>query len=88
MRAGRSLLVALSFLALGVLTRSSGVEISNRCELITIAVCADIPYNHTIYPNILGHTKQDETMSEITQYAPLVSKGNKSIFKQTILRSN
>lgn len=72
MRAG-GLYVALSFFALAIVPGSSGAEISPKCEPITIPVCVDVPYNSTIYPNILGHTKQDESISEITQYVPLVS---------------
>lgn len=32
----------------------------NKCELISIPLCQDLLYNKTIFPNLLGHTKQDE----------------------------
>lgn len=47
----------------------------NRCELITISVCKNIPYNRTIMPNLIGHTKQEEAGLEVTQFAPLVKIG-------------
>lgn len=32
----------------------------NKCEPIQIPLCQDLIYNKTIFPNLLGHTKQDE----------------------------
>ncbi|XP_055380768.1 frizzled-like [Condylostylus longicornis] len=43
-----------------------------RCEPITISICKDIPYNMTIMPNIIGHTRQEEAGLEVHQFAPLV----------------
>ncbi|XP_059226208.1 frizzled isoform X1 [Stomoxys calcitrans] len=47
----------------------------NRCEPITISICENIPYNRTIMPNLLGHTKQEEAGMEVTQFVPLVKIG-------------
>lgn len=44
----------------------------NRCEPITISICKDIPYNMTIMPNLIGHTRQEEAGLEVHQFAPLV----------------
>lgn len=33
---------------------------NNKCELIAIPLCQDLLYNKTIFPNLMGHTKQDE----------------------------
>lgn len=30
-----------------------------KCETIIISLCKDIPYNQTVMPNILGHTRQE-----------------------------
>lgn len=43
-----------------------------KCEPITISICMDIPYNATIMPNMLGHTRQEEAGLEVYQFAPLV----------------
>ncbi|KAI8116582.1 hypothetical protein FF38_13221 [Lucilia cuprina] len=47
----------------------------NRCEAITISICKNIPYNMTIMPNLIGHTKQEEAGLEVHQFAPLVKIG-------------
>lgn len=43
-----------------------------KCEPITISICMDLPYNATIMPNMLGHTRQEEAGLEVYQFAPLV----------------
>uniref|UniRef100_A0A1B0A6N8 FZ domain-containing protein n=1 Tax=Glossina pallidipes TaxID=7398 RepID=A0A1B0A6N8_GLOPL len=47
----------------------------NRCEPITISICKNLPYNMTIMPNLIGHTKQEEAGLEVHQFAPLVKIG-------------
>lgn len=47
----------------------------NRCEPITISICKNLPYNTTIMPNLIGHTKQEEAGLEVHQFAPLVKIG-------------
>ena len=37
-----------------------------------MAMCKDLPYNQTSFPNLLGHETQREANTEITQFAPLV----------------
>lgn len=32
----------------------------NKCEPITIPLCTDLPYNMTIMPNLIGHTRQED----------------------------
>lgn len=64
----------------GGLMSSSGTELDglphhNRCEPITISICKNIPYNMTIMPNLIGHTKQEEAGLEVHQFAPLVKIG-------------
>lgn len=43
-----------------------------KCEPITVAICTNIPYNMTIMPNMLGHTRQEEAGLEVIQFTPLV----------------
>ena len=43
-----------------------------KCEPITIPLCANIEYNMTIVPNLLGHTKQEQAGMEVHQFFPLV----------------
>uniref|UniRef100_A0A914E5F6 Uncharacterized protein n=1 Tax=Acrobeloides nanus TaxID=290746 RepID=A0A914E5F6_9BILA len=45
---------------------------TEKCEKITIDMCSDIPYNLTIYPNLLKHTNQEEAETDIKQYEMLV----------------
>ncbi|RVE63077.1 hypothetical protein OJAV_G00163270 [Oryzias javanicus] len=42
------------------------------CEGITVSLCADLPYNETIMPNVLGHKTQDEAGSALDHFLPLV----------------
>lgn len=57
------------------LTGDSAFPHHNRCEPITISICKNIPYNMTIMPNLIGHTKQEEAGLEVHQFAPLVKIG-------------
>ena len=43
-----------------------------KCEPITIPLCANIEYNQTIMPNLLGHSKQEQAGMEVHQFFPLV----------------
>lgn len=43
-----------------------------KCEPITISICMDLPYNLTIMPNMLGHTRQEEAGLDVYQFVPLV----------------
>lgn len=42
------------------------------CQSISIPLCADLAYNQTILPNLLGHTHQEEAGLEVHQFYPLV----------------
>lgn len=53
--------------------RHGGVPITHgKCEPITIPLCANIKYNETIVPNLLGHSKQEQAGMEVHQFFPLV----------------
>ncbi|XP_063810440.1 frizzled-7-like [Pseudophryne corroboree] len=43
------------------------------CQPISIPLCADIAYNQTILPNLLGHGSQEEAGLEVHQFFPLVT---------------
>ncbi|VDP14951.1 unnamed protein product [Onchocerca flexuosa] len=45
---------------------------NDKCVPITMQMCRDIPYNMTLFPNILGHTKEEDASLEIHQFLPLV----------------
>ena len=47
-------------------------QVNDKCVPITIPLCTDIPYNMTIYPNLLNHQKQDDAGMEVHQFFPLV----------------
>ncbi|XP_035459798.2 frizzled-7 [Scophthalmus maximus] len=42
------------------------------CQPISIPLCTDIVYNHTIMPNLLGHTTQEDALLAVHQFYPLV----------------
>ncbi|XP_061188989.1 frizzled-1-like [Saccostrea echinata] len=43
-----------------------------KCQLISIPLCKDLPYNYTIMPNLLNHQKQEDAGLEVHQFFPLV----------------
>ncbi|KAL7851595.1 hypothetical protein AOLI_G00219510 [Acnodon oligacanthus] len=43
-----------------------------KCEPIRIPLCQGLSYSHTVMPNILGHTNQEDAGQEIHQFYPLV----------------
>lgn len=43
-----------------------------KCKPISVPFCQKIPYNETIFPNILGHQTQEEAGLEVHQYFPLL----------------
>ncbi|KAL6467611.1 hypothetical protein MHYP_G00232880 [Metynnis hypsauchen] len=43
-----------------------------KCEPIRIPLCQGLSYSHTMMPNILGHTNQEDAAIEIHQFYPLV----------------
>ena len=50
-----------------------GVQVTHgKCEPISIPLCANIEYNETIMPNLLGHSKQEQAGMEVHQFFPLV----------------
>ena len=53
--------------------RQSGLRVTHgKCEPISIPLCANIEYNETIMPNLLGHSKQEQAGMEVHQFFPLV----------------
>jgi len=45
------------------------------CEPLTIPLCQGLEYNHTIFPNMLNHTSQQEAALEVHQFTALVKVG-------------
>lgn len=43
-----------------------------KCEEIKNEICKPMQYNVTIFPNLLGHTNQQEAGMEIHQYVTLI----------------
>lgn len=44
----------------------------DKCQVISIPLCKDLPYNWTIMPNLLNHQKQEDAGLEVHQFFPLV----------------
>ncbi len=51
-----------------------------RCEKITIPLCADMKYNMTRMPNLIGHTSQKEAL-QVHEFIPLVQFGCSRLLK-------
>lgn len=43
-----------------------------KCVPLKISMCLDVPYNTTVYPNLLNHQTQDDAEIAINQFHPLV----------------
>eukprot|EP00058_Branchiostoma_floridae_P007437 XP_002592925.1 hypothetical protein BRAFLDRAFT_117756 [Branchiostoma floridae] len=54
----------------------------SSCEPLTVPLCQNMMYNETVFPNILGHTKQDEASLEVHQYYPLVKMGCSDVLEE------
>jgi len=53
-------------------TDQSAYSSHGKCEPLTIPLCANIAYNQTIFPNLLGHSTQEQAGAEVHQFYPLV----------------
>lgn len=68
--AGCALLLLLCGLDFGVFTHADlRLEI---CQPISIPLCADLPYNETIMPNLLGHSTQADAAKNMHLFDPLL----------------
>lgn len=45
---------------------------SGKCQVLTIPLCQNIPYNMTVFPNHFRHKTQEEAGLEVHQFYPLV----------------
>ncbi|KAF6737191.1 Frizzled-7 [Oryzias melastigma] len=52
--------------------RSFSVPDHGLCQTISVPLCADLAYNQTIMPNLLGHLTQEDAGMEVHQFYPLV----------------
>lgn len=52
--------------------RFNGNDALDRCEPIVMPMCKDLPYNKTIFPNLMGNQNQEEASNQIHIYQPLV----------------
>ena len=42
------------------------------CEAINVPMCKEVSYNQTVYPNLLGHSTQEDAGREMHQFDSLV----------------
>jgi hypothetical protein len=61
--------VLLVFVAVCI---AGSVTVAYTCEPLTIPMCKDIGYTMAMFPNVLGHTKQEDASLEIHQFFPLL----------------
>ena len=52
-------------------SRYSDYNSNERCQPIKIQMCKGLPYNTTIFPNLMGHQDQSEAMAEVHPYNAL-----------------
>lgn len=45
---------------------------TGTCEVISIPICKNVPYNMTVFPNYFQHKTQNEAALEVHQFFPLV----------------
>ena len=64
----------------GLRSPQSGYGNNDRCEKITIPMCADMKYNMTHMPNLIGHTSQKEAL-QVHEFVPLVQFGCSRLLK-------
>ena len=43
-----------------------------KCELMDLAICEDMPWNYTLYPNFRHHANQVEAEMELEQFRKLI----------------
>ncbi|XP_041470653.1 uncharacterized protein LOC121420173 isoform X1 [Lytechinus variegatus] len=48
------------------------VQVSDDCGPVTTAMCANMKYEYTRFPNHLNHERQEDAALELHQFAPLV----------------
>ena len=53
-------------------SRLRGDPFLDKCEPIAIDMCKGLPYDTTVFPNLLGHKNQEEAGRDIVTYHPLV----------------
>ncbi|XP_061192919.1 secreted frizzled-related protein 4-like [Saccostrea echinata] len=46
-----------------------------KCQVISIDMCKDMPYNYTILPNILNIQHQDDARLQLLTFTPLIQYG-------------
>ena len=69
-------------LALAIaIVKANRYTTEDRCQPISVPMCKDMPYNQTLFPNLMGNNNQEEAGESITQYHPLI----KVTFCQTIV---
>ena len=56
-------------------------EKDGRCERITIPMCADMRYNLTRMPNLVGHRTQKDAAAQVQEFIPLVQLGCSRLLK-------
>ncbi|XP_078383094.1 uncharacterized protein LOC144665681 isoform X2 [Oculina patagonica] len=45
---------------------------NGKCQVISIPLCKNVPYNMTVFPNFFRHMTQQEASLEVHQFSPLV----------------
>ncbi len=65
--------VIFALMAASTATRSSHyLESNDRCEPIRIQMCKDLPYNRTIFPNLMRNNNQEDAEVRLHTYLPFL----------------
>ena len=79
----QSLLLGIYMYLLVYVQCAAGLSynIDSVCEDVTVPLCLDLPYNKTIFPNMLNQQTQEEAGLEVHQFYPLVRVGCSDVLK-------
>ncbi|KAK6030737.1 fz domain protein [Ostertagia ostertagi] len=65
-------LIIASYYAEAQVYQQQMLPSSRKCVPLRIPMCIDLPYNSTVYPNLLNHQTQEDAEIAINQFSPLV----------------
>lgn len=66
------LLILLAAIVFLIVILQQMLPSGRKCVPLTIPMCMDLPYNMTVYPNLLNHQTQADAEIAINQFNPLV----------------
>ncbi|XP_078383285.1 uncharacterized protein LOC144665877 [Oculina patagonica] len=50
------------------------IKLSGKCQVMSVPLCKNVPYNKTVFPNFFRHETQNEASLEVHRWWPLVDR--------------